>query len=111
LTYFASRLLDTDYFFAMLDKECMQHGEELSTISGTNPLYIVIETDKFPDEYGNLKAYESTLFEDLVGMGLDFTEQKFLDYLSALDWVSAVTYVSTEDSFAGELDVYQICRK
>lgn len=111
LTYHASRLIETDLFFIMLDKECMQHREELSAINGSNPLYIVIETNNFPDENGKLKANESTVFEDLIGMGLDYTEQEFLYYLSELDWVSDVTYISTEESFVGDLNVYQISRK
>lgn len=110
LTYYASLLKDTNSVFAMLTSECMKQSENLNKIDTSKPVYIIIETSKFPNEDGKLPGWESV---KIVGngnyhMGLGYTEQEFLDYLAKLNWVSQVKYISTQKGFTGSLDIYRL---
>lgn len=108
LTYYASRLLDTNRFFVMSDKDGMKVFKNLNPDDSFTPLYMIIENGKFLDENGKVKAYESTVFENVKGIGLNYTEKQFTDYLSKLGWISNIKYISTEDSFAGQIDLFRI---
>lgn len=109
LTYYASRLIHSDHFFAMLTSECMLHGDELQAIDASKPLYMILETNLLPDEKGALKGFE--YFGDKMTFGLHFTEKEFLTYLLGLNRIDRVESLSTETCFAGAVDVYRIYLK
>jgi hypothetical protein len=106
LTYYSSRLMETDRFFAMVTSECMTHGDELQTIDPSRPLYMILETNLLPDENGALKGYE--YFGDKMKFGLSFTEKEFVTYLISLERIWRVEYISSETCFAGNISIYRI---
>ena len=106
LTYYSSRLLETNRFFAMLTSECMTYGDELQAIDPSRPLYMILETNLLPDENGSLKGFE--YFGDKMKFGLSFTEKEFVTYLSSLERVGRVEYISSETCFAGNISIYRI---
>lgn len=91
----------------MLDTQCMKRHENLNDVDLLKPVYMLVETKMFPNEDGTLPAFGSIR---IVGghLGLEYTKQEFLDHMADLDWVTQVTYITSQYGFTGNMDVYRL---
>lgn len=110
LVFYSTLLKDSNYFFALKVDDWMTHMDSLDQLpSNSSPVYLIIEQDYFrsEDHVRQKEMNESMrLLEDITKS--KYAPSDIATKFSTLHWSTKAEYLHTENSFCGNLSVWQL---
>lgn len=110
LTYWSSRLIGCNEFFAVTPFEAEEYTEALTQHEDGRRIYLIMESKYIPNDNG-LLGNNVSIVQDAFGGELPhtaYTRNEYLEYLYQIGLATQGNYIGQETSFVGELDIYCI---